>query len=130
MDSNVDHPTSPHPPHSLSSILYDDCSATTYSYFSSWSSNYTASNLPGSGRTLGNILSRAGSSLEQRLGKLAYRVGLGTYAKAETHLVEYHLSEFLNGGTMTKKKKRGWDLLLGYLRCVVIRRFRFILTLN
>ncbi len=46
--------------------VQDDDAATTYSYFSTWSSNYTASNLPGPGRILGNLYDWAGSTLWRR----------------------------------------------------------------
>lgn len=41
---------------------------TIYSYFSTWSTNFTASNLPGPGRLLGKLYPWAGSTLEQHLG--------------------------------------------------------------
>lgn len=45
----------------------DDASVMTYSYQSTWSTNYTMSNLPGPGRNLGNLLLKAGAALERRL---------------------------------------------------------------
>ncbi len=53
------------------------------------------SNLPGPGRLLGNLFSKAGSSLERHLGKLAHRAGLGSYAQAETDLLTFRLSDML-----------------------------------
>ncbi|KLO10505.1 hypothetical protein SCHPADRAFT_515012 [Schizopora paradoxa] len=57
----------------------------SYSYASTWSTNYTMSNLEGAGRIIGNLYSRAGSSLEKGLGSLAYRARLGSYAKLKNH---------------------------------------------
>lgn len=51
--------------------------------------NYTKSGQRGPGRTLDDFFSRAGSALEQRLGKLAYDSGVGPYAKAERYLSTY-----------------------------------------
>lgn len=51
----------------------EDDTTTIYSYFSTVSMNYTASNLPGPGRLLGNLYSKAGSALERGLGRLVYR---------------------------------------------------------
>lgn len=66
----------------LDELRRDNRSAWTYSYHSAWSSNYTMSNLPGPGRLLGMLYSRAGSSLEHQLGKFALRMGIGSYPKA------------------------------------------------
>lgn len=60
----------------------DDTSALTYSYRSTMSSNQTMSNLVGPGRLVGRFYSWAGSSLERRLGRIALRTGIGSYAKA------------------------------------------------
>ncbi|KLO14325.1 hypothetical protein SCHPADRAFT_318869 [Schizopora paradoxa] len=67
--------------------LHRDQSTISYSYFSTYSTNYTMSNLVGPGRLLGNLYSKAGSSLERRLGKLAYRAGIGGHAKAEAYML-------------------------------------------
>jgi len=97
------------------SIFLRGDSETIYSYFSTWSTNYTMSNLPGPGRIVGNIFSRAGSSLERRLGKIAYRKGVGDYAKAETSLQEFGGWPFDRG--VTQKEKEGvCDTLLRYAR--------------
>lgn len=66
----------------LDELLRDDTSALTYSYASTWSSNYTMSNRVGAGRLLGKFYSWAGSSLERRLGRIALAAGIGSYAKA------------------------------------------------
>lgn len=50
-----------------------DASVITYSYYSTWSSNYTMSNLPGPGRLLGNLYSSVGSALERNLVRLFKR---------------------------------------------------------
>ncbi len=76
------------------------------------------SNLPGPGRIVGNIFSRAGSSLEQRLGKIAYRKGVGDYARAETSLHEFGVWPFDSGVTQ-KEKEKVCNTLLRYARCVV-----------
>lgn len=68
--------------------LQENDSTTIYSYYSTWSSNYTMSNLEGPGRLLGNLYSRAGSILERRLGKLAYRAGSSKIAKADSILLD------------------------------------------
>ncbi|KLO05560.1 hypothetical protein SCHPADRAFT_910953 [Schizopora paradoxa] len=51
--------------------LFEDDTTTVLTYFSTWSTNYTMSNLPGPGRLIGNLHSRAGSALEKRLGRRA-----------------------------------------------------------
>ncbi|KLO12555.1 hypothetical protein SCHPADRAFT_929149 [Schizopora paradoxa] len=61
-----------------------------HSYFSTWSTNYTVSNLPGPGRVIGNFFSKAGGTLERNLGRLAYSVGIGSYAKAEVEFSLLH----------------------------------------
>lgn len=84
LELNV-HKNEPYEPTQTSSwideFLADDDS-TIYTYFSTESSNYTMSNLPGPGRLLGNLFSSAGSTLERSLKKLACRTGLGSFAKA------------------------------------------------
>lgn len=55
---------------SLLDELREDDTVTVYSIYSSWSSNYTMSNLPGPGRLLGNVFSKAGLSLERHLGRI------------------------------------------------------------
>ncbi|KLO03872.1 hypothetical protein SCHPADRAFT_897482, partial [Schizopora paradoxa] len=50
--------------------LRNDDATTVYTYFSTVSTNYTMSNLPGPGRLLGNFYSRAGRTLERRLGRI------------------------------------------------------------
>lgn len=68
----------------LEEIRRDD---TTYSYTSTWSSNFTRSNLVGAGRIRGNLYSRGGLSLEKGLGRLAYRAGIGGYAKLANYSI-------------------------------------------
>ncbi len=84
------------------------------------------SNLPGPGRLLGKLLSSAGSSLEQRLGKLAYRAGLGSLAKAETDLDHHNLWSMLEDEDMAQKEK-ACNILLGYARYVA-SLFRSFIT--
>ncbi len=86
VDFDLHDPT--HPASSRSSLvgfLQDDAS-TIYSYFSTWSSNYTMSDLPGPGRLLGNLMSSAGSTFISRAVFGKSRAGLGSYAKAEANL--------------------------------------------
>lgn len=59
---------------------------------STHSTNSTASNLPGLGRTLGRGLSKLGRGFEKRLFRKAHRLGLGPNATAkrlESHLAKY-----------------------------------------
>lgn len=79
---------------------------TVYSYFSTWSTNYTMSNFIGPGRLLGNLYSKAGASLEERLGKLADHTGTGGYAKSKAILGnDYMLFEMLESEDMAKTEK-------------------------
>ncbi|KLO10499.1 hypothetical protein SCHPADRAFT_906820 [Schizopora paradoxa] len=66
----------------LKELCEDSVSSITYSYASTWSSNYTMSNLAGPGRILGNFYSRAGSALERRIAKWANRSASKEYEKA------------------------------------------------
>jgi len=111
VDFDLHDPTHP-ASSSLVGFLQDDAS-TIDSYFSTWSSNYTMPDLPGPGRLLGNLMSSAGSSLERCLGKLAYRAGLGSYAKAEANLRKYNLCGMLRSEDMIQKEK-ACNILLGY----------------
>ncbi len=111
------------PPSTLSWLddLLQDDSTTIYSYTSTWSSNFTTSNLPGPGRILGNLFSTAGLALERRLGKLAYRAGLGTFAKSEASFRECRLawwSMLLSENTTQQEK--ACSILLGYARCAIL----------
>lgn len=65
-------------------VATDDASVISYSYYSTWSSNYTMSNLPGPGRNLGNLYSKAGAALERRLRRRVNRAAL----KAEKEALE------------------------------------------
>ncbi len=130
----VDFPL-PISPQRASSLLDDDfyeqddsTSIYSYSYYSTWSSNYTISNLVGPGRLLGNLLSSAGSSLERRLGKLAYRLGLGSYAMAEAGLWNPGLLTMLQSEDMLRKEK-ACNILLGYARYVASAFRSFVLSL-
>ncbi|KLO10522.1 hypothetical protein SCHPADRAFT_516001 [Schizopora paradoxa] len=70
----------------LSSLFLDelreDDTTTVYSYYSTWSTNYTMSNLVGPGRLLGNFYSRAGRSLEKRLRRVVNRAAIKEYKDA------------------------------------------------
>lgn len=66
-ESDEEHnPPQPRPPHGAYSL--------------SASSNDTASNLAGAGRTLGILYSRGGLALESTLGRLAHKAGFGPQA--------------------------------------------------
>lgn len=106
-------PDSGHGESTLSSSFQDD-SESVYSYSSTFSTNYTMSNLPGPGRLLGNIFSKAGSSLEHGLGKIAYRAGVGAYAKLEDLRQETHRH------STQKQKERICETLLGYARYSIL----------
>jgi len=113
-DSNL--PNTPLQTSSLSNdnFLQDDSTSIfSYSYHSTWSSNYTMSNLVGPGRLLGNLFSSTGSSLERQLGKLAYRTGLGGYAKAEKDLALESMYSMVRSEDMVQKEK-ACSILLGH----------------
>ncbi len=113
---------SPQPASSwLDDILRND-STTVYTYHSTWSSNYTMSNIAGPGRLLGNLLSSTGLTLERRVGKLAYRAGLGAFSKAEEDLLKHRLKDMLVSEE-TVQQDKACSILFGYARC---RSFRFV----
>ncbi|KLO08250.1 hypothetical protein SCHPADRAFT_894016 [Schizopora paradoxa] len=62
--------------------LHEDDTTTSRSSNLTLSTNYTMSNLPGPGRLLGNLYSKAGSSLERRLGRFANREAIKEYNEA------------------------------------------------
>ncbi|KLO14308.1 hypothetical protein SCHPADRAFT_939611 [Schizopora paradoxa] len=64
--------------------LWEDNSTNVYT--SSWSSNYTMSNLPGPGRNLGNFYSWVGASLERRLTKRAEQAAVKKYGNVASVL--------------------------------------------
>ncbi|KLO10519.1 hypothetical protein SCHPADRAFT_906835 [Schizopora paradoxa] len=68
--------------------LRNDDTTTVYSYFSTVSTNYTMSNLPGPGRLLGNFYSRAGRALEKRLGRIVNRAAIKEYEDAVDILLQ------------------------------------------
>lgn len=99
-DAAFDDATRNRRPLRPSSFKHDDHDnpSIIYSYFSTWSTNYTMSNLPGPGRILGNLFSKAGSSLERGLGKLAQN-SLGkncTEVENRIRVLGYILSQNLN----------------------------------
>ena len=55
----------------------DTLSPDNYSSISTFSTNYTMSNLIGAGRTLGNLYSSAGKKIEHTLNRAAHRAGYG-----------------------------------------------------
>lgn len=113
------------PPQSPSFTFEDfqrDDSTTIYSFFSTWSSNYTMSNLPGPGRLLGNLLSGAGSSLERRLGKIARRARSRSYAKASTVFLRFDTLRDMIFSEDAKQTEKVCEIFLkyaGYLSCLL-----------
>ena len=71
---------SPHLLKRMASIISANGSITT-SHSSSFSSNATASNLVGAGRTIGLLYSSGGRRLEGLLANLAQRSGYGPWAR-------------------------------------------------
>ncbi len=59
----------------------------------------------------------AGSSLERHLGQIAYRAGVGSYAKAETNFS--HIGLFYLKMQKGSNSEEICELLLHYARCVV-----------
>ncbi len=74
------------------------------------------SNLPGAGRILGNLYSRAGASLERNAGRLAYRSGIGKYVKAERELTELWDAVDSRGMPDEELNARLCETLLKYAR--------------
>lgn len=87
------------------------------------------SNLPGPGRLLGNFYSWAGLPLERQLGKLAYRTGLGSFAKAEAILRRSSaVYDIIKDGDMTKAGK-ACDILLRFaMYCITFFSFGMLDT--
>lgn len=78
--------------------------------------------LTGAGRLLGNLYSRTGSSLERRLGKLAYRAGFLDYAKAWTLLFEFDaVHRMIVNENRTSRTIEVHAILFQYARCEVRR---------
>lgn len=85
----------------------------TYTYKSTWSTNYTMSNLEGAGRILGKLYSRTGLALERSLGSLAYRAGIGSYVK----LIRYGLYHMFVSADIREHDK-ACKIMLKYARYV------------
>lgn len=116
--------TPPSAPTELSLLvnLRRDGGTLAYSYASAWSTNYTMSNLPGTGRLLGNLYSRAGSSLERGIGSLANLTGLGGYAKAKEVISKsYYTILFYERGKGWSEMEKAWDTLVRHAGCVLHR---------
>ncbi|KLO10497.1 hypothetical protein SCHPADRAFT_514860 [Schizopora paradoxa] len=96
----------------LEELRRDDASAITFSYYSTASTNQTMSNLIGAGRIIGNLLSKAGLSLESGIGKFAYRTGIGNYAKAAAMVQGYWKLYRMFEGDDAKKHAKACELLL------------------
>lgn len=97
-----------------------------YSYSSTWSSNYTMSNLPGPGRLLGKLFSSAGAILERFIGKLAQSKELWDFSLANTNLRKAVTFNVMKSGD-TMQKEKAWGILLDYARCI-ITLIRFTVT--
>ncbi len=99
--------------HSTSSIVSNLSTSTT---------NDTASDNTGAGRVLTgfgtNVFSGAGLLLERGLGKLAYRAGLGSVAKAVTNLQKLGPE---SDNLRPEKTEEICDILLSYARYVSVR---------
>lgn len=100
------------PSSNLLGELEVDDTGTLYSYYSTWSTNYTMSNLPGPGRNLGNFFSWAGSTLEERLARLMNRGTERYYEDAVNKLLdkEWYLHVFQRD--ICKEHDRACDMLL------------------
>ncbi|KLO10495.1 hypothetical protein SCHPADRAFT_999519 [Schizopora paradoxa] len=91
--------------------LRDDDTATVYTYYSTISTNYTMSNLPGPGRLLGNFYSRAGRTLEKHLGRVVHRAAIKEYEQAVDVLKSDGTHRMLLGDE-PKEHERACDVLL------------------
>ncbi|KLO10294.1 hypothetical protein SCHPADRAFT_525645 [Schizopora paradoxa] len=85
--------------------------ASVYSYFSTWSTNYTMSNLPGPGRILGNLFSAAGSTLERNFGRFVMKSRMKAYRRAVKALTKL---PFWRVGEMTPGERQETCKLLLY----------------
>lgn len=94
----------------------DESATSNYSYYSTVSSNYTMSNLPGPGRHLGNLFSTVGSAFERQLGLRAYIFGFGSYANASKILKRLSVLDPSSGDLTMEEKVRRINLLLGYAK--------------
>lgn len=87
---------------------------------SDWSSdtistNDTASNLPGPGRTLDRFYQYAGRKLERAIGQIAHRAGFdGPYAEDLKSLAEHESSDFSTNATTSNVPGAGRTLDLFY----------------
>lgn len=107
-------------------VAADDASVMTYSYYSTWSSNYTMSNLEGTGRIIGNLYSKAGAALERRLWRLANRAALKAAAevveearRAETGAAAIVRSGIVLGEDLSENEKT-CDAILIYAQYVFL----------
>ncbi|KLO08245.1 hypothetical protein SCHPADRAFT_944605 [Schizopora paradoxa] len=91
---------------------------TVYSYYSTWSTNYTMSNLPGPGRILGNFYSRAGRALEKHLGRIVDRTSI-IQAKVVMYSISGTFGLFVSKNP--KKHETGCEVLLACARSDEIR---------
>ncbi|KLO14318.1 hypothetical protein SCHPADRAFT_318363 [Schizopora paradoxa] len=98
--------------HGLQQDDYDTASAVSYSYYSTWSSNYTMSNLPGPGRLLGIFYSRMGLALEQRMAKRANRMALKENAETRASLLGHRTIRDLIQSVHPELNDRACEFLL------------------
>ncbi|KLO14322.1 hypothetical protein SCHPADRAFT_939620 [Schizopora paradoxa] len=97
----------------LEELIRDESCAITYSYYSTVSTNYTASNLVGAGRVLGNLFSRAGFSLEKFLEKLARRTSSGREVELSVALQWFLFTDnWVQNGSVKNLEKDCKTLLL------------------
>ncbi|KLO10516.1 hypothetical protein SCHPADRAFT_515310 [Schizopora paradoxa] len=108
-DDSADDPLSSTP---FLDELREDDTSTMYTYFSTWSTNYTVSNLPGPGRLLGNVYSRAGFALERKLGKWLNREKIRQYNEAVTILQSGNSVGDMLRSEDPKDNERGCEILL------------------
>lgn len=79
------------------------------------STNDTASDLPGPGRTLDRLYQFAGRKLERAIGQIAHRVGYdGPYAEDLKSLAEYESSDFSTNATTSNMPGAGRTIDLFY----------------
>ena len=95
----------------LGELEVDD-TGTLYSYYSTWSTNYTMSNLPGPGRNLGNLLSWAGLTLEAQLARLINRGTERYYEDAVNKLLDKEWYPYVFQRDNRKEHDRACDMLL------------------
>lgn len=74
------------------------------------------SNLPGAGRILGNLLSKAGSTLEKCIEKLGNRSRLKEYANAEQSMLSANTMYSMMTSGDTAQQESAYESLLSFAR--------------